>query len=89
MYYIFLNPAIAFVVQILLVILSAILVLSQEFAAPEDPARFCSLHDNEENTWGFGQALSVTMLLLPATAALQTYLEARQNISEGFRITNV
>ncbi|EMD86305.1 hypothetical protein COCC4DRAFT_59729 [Bipolaris maydis ATCC 48331] len=88
MYYIFLNPAIAFVVQILLAILSAILVLTQKFAAPEDPARFCGLHDDEENTWGFGQTLSVTMLLLPTIAALQTYLEARQDISEGFRSTN-
>ncbi|EUC38247.1 hypothetical protein COCCADRAFT_32701 [Bipolaris zeicola 26-R-13] len=78
MYYIFLNPATAFVVQILLAILSVTLVLTQKFAAPEDPARFCGLHDNEENTWGFGQTLT-----------LQTYLEARQDISEGFRSTNV
>jgi hypothetical protein len=83
-YYLFLNPAIAFVVQILLAILSAILVLTQKFAAPEDPKRFCGLQDQQENVWGFGQTLSVVMLLLPAITALQTYLEARQDISEGF-----
>jgi hypothetical protein len=88
MYYLFLNPAITFVIQILLAILSAILVLTQKFAAPDDPSRFCGLHDDGENTWGFGQTLSVTMLLQPAIAALQTYLEAKQDISEGFRSTN-
>ncbi|EOA87635.1 uncharacterized protein SETTUDRAFT_109368 [Exserohilum turcica Et28A] len=88
MLYLFLNPAIAFVVQILLAILSATLVLTQKFAAPEDPGRFCGLQDDEENVWGFGQTLSVTMLLLPAIAAMQTYLEARQDISEGFRCSH-
>jgi uncharacterized membrane protein YhaH (DUF805 family) len=83
-YYLFLNPFVAFIVQILLAILSATLVLTQKFAAPEDPSRFCGLQDDEENVWGFGQTLSVVMLLLPAVAALQTYLEARQEISEGF-----
>jgi hypothetical protein len=83
-YYLFLNPFVAFIVQILLAILSAILVLTQKFAVPEDPKRFCGLQDEEENVWGFGQTLSVVMLLLPAITALQTYLEARQDISEGF-----
>ncbi|KAL1798533.1 hypothetical protein ACET3X_002570 [Alternaria dauci] len=87
-YILFLNPAIAFVVQILLAILSAILVLTQKFAAPEDPANFCGLQDNEENVWGFGQTLSVVMLLLPAITALQTYLEARQDIKKGFTRTH-
>lgn len=87
-YFLFLNPAIAFVVQILLAILSAILVLTQKFAAPEDPANFCGLQDNEENVWGFGQTLSVVMLLLPAITALQTYLEARQDIKQGFSRTH-
>jgi hypothetical protein len=75
-YYLFLNPGITFVVQILLAILSATLVLTQKFAAPEEPESFCGLQDDEENVWGFGQTLSVVMLLLPAIAALQTYLEA-------------
>jgi hypothetical protein len=83
-YYLFLNPLIAFGVQILLAILSAILVLSQKFAPPNDPTRFCGLQDNEENIWGFGQTLSVVMLLLPAMSACQTYLEGRQDIKEGF-----
>ncbi|CAN9158698.1 unnamed protein product [Alternaria alternata] len=87
-YFLFLNPAIAFVVQILLAILSAILVLTQKFAAPEDPANFCGLQDKEENVWGFGQTLSVVMLLLPAITALQTYLEARQDIKQGFSRTH-
>ena len=87
-FYLFLNPAIAFVVQILLAILSATLVLTQKFAAPEDPMIFCGLQDDEENVWGFGQTLSVVMLLLPAIAALQTYLEARQDIKQGFTRTN-
>lgn len=84
LYYLFLNPLIAFVVQIVLAILSAILVLTQKFAAPEDGSRFCGLQDEEENVWGFGQTLSVVMLLLPAMTAFQTYLEGRQEISEGF-----
>jgi hypothetical protein len=83
-YYLFLNPFVAFIVQILLAMLSAILVLTQKFAAPEDAKRFCGLQDEEENVWGFGQTLSVVMLLLPAITALQTYLEAKQDISEGF-----
>jgi hypothetical protein len=87
-YYLFLNPAIAFIVQILLAILSATLVLTQKFAAPEDPEQFCGLQDDEENVWGFGQTLSVVMLLLPAITALQTYLEARQDIKRGFTRTH-
>ncbi|KAF2032495.1 hypothetical protein EK21DRAFT_109874 [Setomelanomma holmii] len=84
LYYLFLNPLIAFVMQILLAILSAILVLSQKFAAPKDAKKFCGLQDEGENVWGFGQTLSVVMLLLPAMSACQTYLEGRQDISEGF-----
>lgn len=84
LYYLFLNPLIAFVVQILLAILSAILVLSQKFVKPEDAGRFCGLQDEGENVWGFGQTLSVVMLLLPAMSACHTYLEGRQDIQEGF-----
>ncbi|KAH3963338.1 hypothetical protein HBI25_197760 [Parastagonospora nodorum] len=84
LYYLFLNPLIAFGVQILLAILSAILVLSQKFATPNDPRRFCGLQDEGENVWGFGQTLSVVMLLLPAMSACQTYLEGRQDIRQGF-----
>jgi hypothetical protein len=87
-YFLFLNPAIAFIVQILLAILSVTLVLTQKFAAPEDPKHFCGLQDDEENVWGFGQTLSVVMLLLPAITALQTYLEARQDIKKGFTRTH-
>ncbi|KAI4917258.1 hypothetical protein J4E90_003765 [Alternaria incomplexa] len=74
--------------MILLAILSAILVLTQKFARPEDPDKFCGLQDDEENIWGFGQTLSVVMLLLPAITALQTYLEARQDIKKGFTRTH-
>jgi hypothetical protein len=84
LYYLFLNPIIAFAVQILLAIFSTVLVLSQKFAAPKDPERFCGLQDAGENVWGFGQTLSVVMLLLPAMSACQTYLEGRQDIKEGF-----
>jgi hypothetical protein len=84
LYYLLLNPLIAFGVQILLAILSAILVLTQKFSLPRDPMRFCGLQDESENAWGFGQTLSVVMLLLPAMSACQTYLEGRQEISEGF-----
>jgi hypothetical protein len=87
-YYLFLNPAITFVVQILLAILSAILVLTQKFAAPEYSGHFCGLQDEEENVWGFGQTLSVAMLLLLAITALKTYLEARQDIKKGFTRTH-
>jgi len=84
LYYLFLNPLVAFGVQILLAILSAILVLSQKFSTPKDPTRFCGLQDDGENAWEFGQTLSVVMLLLPAMSACQTFLEGRQEISEGF-----
>ena len=83
-YYLFLNPLIAFGVQILLAILSATLVLTQKFAASKDPGKFCGLQDEGENVWGFGQTVSVVMLLLPTMSACQTYLEGRQDISEGF-----
>ena len=79
----FLTPSIAFVVQILLANISAVLVLTQKFARPEDEAKFCGLQGTEENVWGFGQMLSVVMLLLPIVTAAQTYLEARQEISDG------
>lgn len=82
-YYLFLNPLIAFAVQILLAILSAILVLSQKFAVPDDPEQFCGLEDEGENIWGFGQTLSIFMLMLPVISAGHVYLEGRQNISEG------
>jgi hypothetical protein len=84
LYYLFLNPLVAFGVQILLAILSVVLVLTQKFSPPKDPVKFCGLQDEEENLWGFGQTLSVVMLLLPAMTACQTYLEGRQDISEGF-----
>jgi hypothetical protein len=84
LYHFFLNPLIAFGVQILLAILSVVLVLTQKFSPPKDPDRFCGLQDEGENAWGFGQTLSVVMLLLPAMSACQTYLEGRQEISEGF-----
>lgn len=82
--YLFLNPLIAFAVQILLAVLSTILVLTQKFTPPKDPKRFCGLQDGGENVWGFGQTLSVVMLLLQAMSACQTYLEGRQDIREGF-----
>ncbi|KAH7394928.1 hypothetical protein DE146DRAFT_615272 [Phaeosphaeria sp. MPI-PUGE-AT-0046c] len=85
--HLFLNPLIAFGVQILLAILSVILVLTQKFSPPKDPTQFCGLQDEEENVWGFGQTLSVVMLLLPAMTACQTYLEGRQEISEGFTMS--
>lgn len=84
LYYLFLNPIIAFGVQILLATLSAVLVLTQKFSSPKDPKRFCGLQDDGENVWGFRQTLSVVMLLLPAMSACQTYLEGRQDISQGF-----
>ncbi|CAO2654574.1 Nn.00g113070.m01.CDS01 [Neocucurbitaria sp. VM-36] len=83
-YYLFLNPLIAFAVQILLAILSAILVLSQKFALPDDAGRFCGLQEEGEDAWGFGQTLSIVMLLLPAMSAGHTYLEGRQDIGKGF-----
>jgi hypothetical protein len=84
LYYLFLNPLIAFGVQIILAILSVVLVLTQKFSPPKDPDRFCGLQDEGENAWGFGQTLSVVMLFLPAMSACQTYLEGRQEIREGF-----
>lgn len=82
-YYLFLNPLIAFIVQIILASLSVVLVLSQKFSVPKDQERWCGLQDEGENVWGFGQTLSVVMLLLPAMSAGQTYLEGRQDIQRG------
>jgi hypothetical protein len=82
--FLFLNPIIAFAIQILLAIISTILGLNQKFSAPKDPKRSCGLQDEGENVWGFGQTLSVVMLLLPAMSACQTYLEGRQDIIGGF-----
>ncbi|CAI6342106.1 unnamed protein product [Periconia digitata] len=78
----FLNPLVAFIVQIILATLSVILVLSQKFSVPEEKDKWCGLQGNAENQWGFGQTLSVVMLLLPAMGACQAYLEGRQQIAE-------
>ena len=82
-YFLFLNPLIAFTVQISLALLSAVLVLTQKFAQPGDQRSFCGLQDEGENLWGFGQTLSVAMLLLPVLSACHTYLEGRQDIRNG------
>jgi hypothetical protein len=82
-YFLFLNPLIAFTVQILLAVLSTVLVLSQKFARPGNQKELCGLQDEGENVWGFGQTLSVAMLLLPVLSACHTYLEGRQEIREG------
>lgn len=82
-YFLFLNPLIAFTVQISLALLSAVLVLTQKFAQPGDQRSFCGLQDEGENLWGFGQTLSVAMLLLPVLSACHTYLEGRQDIRDG------
>ncbi|KAF2750479.1 hypothetical protein M011DRAFT_397244 [Sporormia fimetaria CBS 119925] len=73
----FLNPLVTFTVQILLATLSVVLVLSQKFSTPNDKEKWCELQDRGENAWGFGQTLSVVMLLLPAMSAGQMYLEGR------------
>lgn len=80
----FLNPLIAFTVQILLAVLGAVLVLSQKFAVPgkEDGERWCGLQNEGDNVWGFGQTLSVVMLLLPVMSAGQVFLEGRQDIAK-------
>ncbi|KAH7130388.1 hypothetical protein B0J11DRAFT_557485 [Dendryphion nanum] len=85
LYYLFLNPLVAFIVQIILMLLSIILVLTQKFSKPAggDKGRWCGLEDPAENSWGFGQTLSLVMLLLPAMSAGQTYLEGRQNLKQG------
>ncbi|KAF1948896.1 hypothetical protein CC80DRAFT_223745 [Byssothecium circinans] len=80
---IFLNPLISFIIQIILATLSVILVLSQKFSIPEEPEKWCGLMGDGENGWGFGQTLSVVMLLLPTMSAGQAYLEGRQHIREG------
>lgn len=82
-YIVFLNPLIAFIIQLILAVLSVILVLSQKFSIPEEPGRWCGLQDRGENVWGFGQTLSMVMLLLPTMSAAQAYLEGRQHIQEG------
>lgn len=88
LWYLFFNPLIAFIVQIVLAILSGILVLSQKFAVSKDKEKWCGLQDSGENNWGFGQTLSMVMLLLPVMSATLMYLEGRQDISEGHRKGN-
>ncbi|KAF2020071.1 hypothetical protein BU24DRAFT_459686 [Aaosphaeria arxii CBS 175.79] len=83
MFFLVLNPLLAFIIQIILMILSVVLVLSQKFSRPQDKKRWCGLDDAGENTWEFGQTLSVVMLLLPAMSAGQTYLEGRQVIKDA------
>jgi hypothetical protein len=82
-YIVFVNPLVAFIIQLLLALLSTVLVLSQKFSVPEEPGKWCGLQDEGENQWGFGQTLSVVMLLLPAMSAAQAYLEGRQHIQKG------
>lgn len=84
-YVLFLNPLIAFIIQLILALLSTILVLSQKFSVPDERGKWCGLQDQGENEWGFGQTLSVVMLLLPAMSAAQAYLEGRQHIRERER----
>ncbi|XPS99497.1 pre-rRNA-processing protein esf1 [Ascochyta lentis] len=81
-YVLFLNPLIALMVQILLATLSAVLVLTQKFAKPGGRS-VCGLQDEGENVWGFGQTLSVAMLLLPVLGAVGVFLEGRQDIRMG------
>ncbi len=80
MWFLLLNPFIAFTVQILLAALSTVLVLTQKFSKPDKESTLCGLQNEGVNTWGFGQTLSVTMLLLPAMSACHTYLEGMQDI---------
>ncbi|KAF1966177.1 hypothetical protein BU23DRAFT_593325 [Bimuria novae-zelandiae CBS 107.79] len=63
------NPLIAFIIQLILAVLSVILVLSQKFSVPEEPGKWCGLQDQGENVWGFGQTLSVVMLLMQGVSA--------------------
>lgn len=84
-YILFLNPLVAFIMQLILALLSTILVLSQKFSVPAEPGKWCGLQDRGKNEWGFGQTLSVVMLLLPGMSAAQAYLEGRQDIKEGRR----
>jgi hypothetical protein len=79
LYHVFIHPLIAFAIQILLAVLSVVLVLTQKFAVPQNP-EFCGLQNEGDNEWGFGQTLSMVMLLLPAMSAGQTYLEGRHDI---------
>ncbi|PSN62317.1 hypothetical protein BS50DRAFT_592508 [Corynespora cassiicola Philippines] len=88
LYCLFLNPLIAFAVQILLAVLSVVLVMSQKFSRPPPPPvlvgdgeeGWCGLQDERENGWGFGQTLSLVMLALPGMSAAQAYFEGRREI---------
>lgn len=77
---IFRNPLIAFIIQITLAVLSVVLVLTQKFSVPGEPNVWCSLQNEGENAWEFGQTLSVFMLLLPAMSLGLTYLEGKEDI---------
>jgi hypothetical protein len=79
LYMLFLGPLIAFIIQIILAILSIILVLSEKLSIPGEPEK----QDEGENIWGLSQTLSVTMLLLPEMDVCHAYRERRQHIQEA------
>lgn len=76
----FLNPPMIFALQILFAKISIAFILMQKFAGPslEEVSKYevmCQgLNNPAENQWGFGQMLSMFVLVLPVLAAIETYL---------------
>ena len=82
--YILINPLVAFLVQILLAVLGIVFVATQKASKSPPGGKWCGLQDFEENKWGFGQVLSMLMLLLPFMNAAHTYLEGRHQIQKEY-----
>lgn len=77
----FLNPPMIFALQILFAKISIAFLLMQKFAGPTSkdicpdclyPYMCQGLNNPNENQWGFGQMLSMFVLVLPILAAIET-----------------
>ena len=59
------HPFVVCICQICFATLAMFYVLAQKFVPSNDPDRPCDLTSTDENTWGFGQMLSMLLLVLP------------------------
>jgi hypothetical protein len=69
------SPCTTFVLQVVFAAASTAMTLSQKFAKPgPDSDGICTLSSPDENSWGFGQILSVLLLWLPVYSTIETYI---------------
>lgn len=92
-WFLFLNPPMIFALQILFAKISIAFILMQKFAGPTSEEVtseiICQgLNNPAENQWGFGQMLSMFVLVLPVLAAIETYLGKLTRSPLVFAITD-